>query len=60
VLLMSVKQYWEAPCGGPTVGEALADAEDVGAPVADADGVALALGWVVMPFFALSASSWDA
>jgi hypothetical protein len=55
---MSVKQYWEAPCGGPTVGEAPADGEGVGE--ADADGVALVFGSVVIPCLALSASSWDA
>ena len=56
---MSVKQYCEAPCGGPTVGEAPADGEAVGVPEADADGVALVFGSVVIPCLALSASSWD-
>jgi hypothetical protein len=57
VLLKSVRQYCDAPGGGPAVGDALADDE----PVAEAlaDGVGLDFGSVVIPFFAASASSCD-
>jgi hypothetical protein len=53
-LLKSVRQYCDAPGGGPSVGDAVAD------ELADAEGVGVDLGAVVIPFFAASASSCDA
>jgi hypothetical protein len=53
---MSVRQYSDAPGGGPTVGDAEAD-DDADAL---ADGVALCFGAEVIPPFAVSASSCEA
>jgi hypothetical protein len=54
----SVRQYSDAPGGGPTVGEA--DPEAVGDADALGDGVALCFGAEVIPPFAVSASCCEA
>jgi hypothetical protein len=55
---MSVRQYSDAPGGGPTVGDAEAEADDDAEALAD--GVALCFGAEVIPPFAVSASSCEA
>jgi hypothetical protein len=57
---MSVRQYSDAPGGGPTVGDAEPEAEAEAEADALADGVALCFGAEVIPPFAVSASSCEA
>ena len=57
----SVRQYPDAPGGGPTVGDADPDAVgDADVDEALADGVALCFGATVIPPFAVSASCCEA